>query len=258
MKEYLLSKIEKNSNNFETWYSTFEKFAGSKKIDSKEKIEQFKNEPDYCTWEQTENGILLLSYRYANYLDKNGTMYCVQEATDKKINGISNFKKLDKNSNLPILDTNEEFNNFIYTVFKSPNNTLGYPPPYDIFSIMYKSKNVVEDFYSYIRNVVDNHINLLLNCNNNNILYFRPSKLLTSHFTSPNFYFKDTMFFSESSYTNDEIIKLWVSTLDGFKRAEGIFNAYRSRSDYALAIEKDIYLTITELQNYVRTRCRNL
>jgi hypothetical protein len=121
------------------------------------------------------------------------------------------------------------------------------------------SNNVVEDFKSYIKKVVDAYYNLGLQCKQKNLAYYRPNHVLVNHFVNENFYFKDSVFFEvDTALDLDNAAEIWKSSIDGFRRAEGIINAYRSRTDYSLETERLLFDTIKNLSEYGKEKCLNL
>jgi len=253
--------IEK-SFNFDQWTNSFDKFINNCPRDSTIKLYNYKNAPDYCIWEINEESILTISYRYVHCLCDNGDMHCLQEYHPDKIKGISNFQKLDQLEELPkfvkhtTIEINQEM--FLYTHFQSPSD-LGYPPPYMLFNIMLHSSNVVEDFKEYIITIIDSYYKLMQQCKFKNLPQYKPNNVLVSHFIDTNFYFKDTVFFQvDESLTYDDIAHFWKSSIDGFKRAEGIIDTYRSRADSNKEVERLLFDAIEHLGNYGRDKCLSL
>ena len=262
MIEDLKQIIVDKCYTFNDWTKTFDEFVKQNPRDSSTNLYKYKDRPDYCVWDITDEEIKTISYRYIHCLKVNGDMHCLQEYHPDKIRGISNYQKLDPMPEFPILkdysSVKIEGEQYIYTYFSSPGE-LGYPPPYMLFNIMMNSNNVVEDFKSYIKKVVDAYYNLGLQCKQKNLAYYRPNHVLVNHFVNEIFYFKDSVFFEvDTALDLDNAAEIWKSSIDGFRRAEGIINAYRSRTDYSLETERLLFDTIKNLSEYGKEKCLNL
>jgi hypothetical protein len=255
-----LRTIFKNKcSTFDSWVSTFDDFIGNQPRDDNNILEKYKNSPDYCTWEITDDSIITISYQYIHKLCSNGDMYCLQSYTDEKFQSLENYKKLDQSNNLPILESLIVEDNLLYTKFKSPTGDLGYPAPYMILNIMFNSKVVIEDFRKYITTIIDNYVDLIKNCKQCNVPFFSPARTMTSHYYDNSFYFKDSIFFSSNKdLTVEDIADIISSNIDGFRRAKGIISAYQNRVDSNEFTVKMIYNEIENLKNYARTQCLNL
>jgi hypothetical protein len=145
-----------------------------------------------------------------------------------------------------------------YTKFASPTGNLGTPPAYNLVNMMLTSKDILTDFRKYISRIVDNHIWLIKQCKELGLPYYENHHVLVNHFTDiSEFYFKDTVF----DYTSDSIDDLpdsWSDTIDGFKRAEGIISAYKSRDDASDLTASFLISEISILKNYAWYQCQKL
>lgn len=263
----MINELEKilisNSFDFYQWLETFDEFVKHEPRDSNEKLFQYRNSPDYCIWQQLDDRIVTISYRYVNVLNENGEMFCLQQYTQETFNGVRNTQVLKKSPEFPILKDiqvvkiNDE--DFLFTHFSSPRNRLGYPSPYNIFSIMIESNNVVEDFEAYIKRIVDAYYVLLEQCLLWKMPMYVPNHVLVSHFTDPEFYFKDSVFFkTDENLSIDKISDFWYSSIDGFRRAQGIINAYKDRNDSNQETVDKLFKKIEELSLYARNKCLSL
>lgn len=253
LKSVLLSKCL----TFDQWSNTFDEFIGHAPR-SNTALNEYKNSPDFCTWEMYDEYILTISYQYVHCLSLNGDMFCLQEYTQDKNSSIENYKKLPLSKNLPVLEDFQIIDKFLYTKFSSPTKNLGYPAPYMILNIMYHSENVIEDFREYIKRIIDNFISLNKSSILCNLPLYKPKRLLTNHYVDECLYFKDSVFFGENNITIEQLADDMCSNIDGFKRAKGIISAYQSRQDSEDNIVKQLYQEIDNLQQYVREECQNL
>jgi len=222
----------------------------------------YRKTPSYCIWEETETKIFTISYRYIHCLDNQGNMYCLQKSTPSKRLGIENFKLLDSSHNLPNLIhyENLEINNipFMYTYFSSQQG-LGYPPAYMLFNMMEKNKHPIKDYIEYIKTLVDAHCNLVSQSVTKGLPTYKTHRVLTNHYVNQNLYFKDSMFFeTEECLDIDRLAHFWHSSIDGFRRAQGIVDAYRKRQDSTLKGEKQLFAAINECSEYARKKCLSL
>lgn len=259
MKEKLLQIFNKKCNDWDTWINSFDSFIGNKPRDSNEKMFYYKDTPSYCIWYTTESEIITISYRYVNILHINGDMYCLQDCNTTKINAMNNYKKLKTRSYLPNLKEHTKYHNLMYTHFASPTKELGYPPPYMLFNIMMNSSNTPVEFKNYIKNLIDQYIDLLENCIQSEIPLYNFYRILTNHFVDKkHLYFKDNIFFVSNNISLEEIETGLISSIDGFRRAEGVVSAYRDRNDSTVENVNKIFEEIENLKTYARKKCQNL
>lgn len=260
MKELLLKTLESEAHDWNTWISTFDKFVNYGLRDSNEKMYKYKDTPSYCTWKITDEYIMLISYKYVHILTLSGDMYCLQEYTEIKNDAINNFKLLDPASYLPILVEHEVQNNLLYTKFCSPTDTLGYPSSHILFNIMLNSNDVIKDFNNYITQIINNYFNLTEMCISKNLPFYNINRILTNNFLDHNiFYFKDSAFFVNDQMQDiNKLEDVFRSSIDGFKRAEGIINTYRQHKNYKKEVVSLLFLEIEKLKDYVSHRCQNL
>jgi hypothetical protein len=262
MKTRLFEICNEKSIDWPTWIKSYDKFIGYNLRDKDEKIFQYKDYPDYCIWEQDDENIYTISYRYVNHINLLGDMYCLQHFEQEKLNALLNYQKIYNSSNqniFPKLVSFEVENNFIFSHFVSPKNVLGYPPPYNLFKIMMTSNNVIEDFNNYITKIVDNYFLLWKTCKELSLPFYKPSHLLVNHFADKDiWYFKDSTFFHAEQNTVDNLATSWFYTIDGFSRAQGIIDAYSNRFDSNVETTNKIFDEITKLKYYARDKCLSL
>jgi hypothetical protein len=189
-------------------------------------------------------------------------MHCLQQYSLDKMNALINYQKIynvcDSNV-LPALNKFEIKDHYIFTHFKSSYNNVGFPAPYNLFKIMMYSDNVIDDFNFYITTIVDNYFSLWKTCKELNLPFYKPSHLLINHFCDDNvWYFKDSTFFHTENISVEEIANSWFYTIDGFKRAQGIIDAYSNRPDSDLEIRNKIFEEINVLKSYARNKCLSL
>lgn len=247
------------------WIEHFDDFVSSNPRDPNEKLWQYRYNQDYCTWKIEEEKIFTISYQYVHCLDESGAMYCLQSDVVSKRKSIENyitlFNSADK-THLPILKNKKVIDgDLIYTEFTSPYNCIGYPPAYNLFKIMTQSQDVQQDFSSYIRKIIDAHYWLIELCLKLDLPFYENHHVLVNHFLHENeIYFKDTLFYftSEDKQQLDKVAHSWMTTLDGFRRAQGIINAYKSRTDASEETVKSIYNAISDLIDYSYNKCQKL
>lgn len=262
MIDSLKEKLLYYSYDFDQWTNSFDNFVKYCPRDTDKKMFKHRKTPSYCIWEQTQSKIFTISYRYVHCLDSQGNMHCLQEHTATKINGIENFTFLETEKSLPILKNYVEIKlrnkSFLYTHFASPQG-LGYPPPYMIFNIMKNSKNPIWDYQEYIKNLVDTYCNLVYQCITKKLPVYRANRVLTNHFVNESLFFKDSVFFeTEENFNIDRLADFWHCSIDGFRRAEGIVDAYRSRQDSTQLGEQNLFSAIEECKDYAREKCLSL
>jgi hypothetical protein len=247
------------------WVDHFDKFVGNNPRDPEEKLWQYRHHQDYCTWMINDENIWTISYQYVHCLDESGKMFCLQSDVASKRTSLENYQTIyqaaDKN-HLPILNHKKIIDgDLLYTEFSSPQNCLGYPPAYNLIEIMTKSQNVSEDFTAYLVKIIDAHYWLVELCLKLDLPFYENHHVLVNHFLyQDEIYFKDTLFYftSENRQEIEMIAHSWMTTLDGFRRAQGIISAYRSRNDASEETVKEIYQAIDTLIDYSYTKCQKL
>lgn len=247
------------------WVDHFDNFVGNNPRDPEEKLWQYRFNQDYCTWKILDDRIYTISYQYAHCLTESGKMYCLQPNSASKRISMENYQRLFDAANsdlLPILDKKVLVDgDLLYTEFSSPTGNLGYPPPYNLIEIMTKSNDVPKDFKSYLTKVVDSHYWLVELCLDLDLPFYENHHVLVNHFLSQDkIYFKDTLFYftSENNQDLEQIGHSWMTTFDGFRRAQGIISAYRSREDAAEEVVTEIYNEIANLITYAKQKCQKL
>jgi hypothetical protein len=251
-------------SSWEKWLETFDKFIDYNPRDSDDKMYKYRHSPDYCTWKHEGDIFYTFSYKYVHAMDVYGNMFCFQKSTKDKTKALLNYSILFENCDQNILPKLIEYkiidDQHCYTHFKSPSIEIGYPTPYSLFNIMMNSKDVIKDFKSYITNLVDNYCKVLQTCINQKLDFYAPNHLLINHFADDNlFSFKDTMFYYISKEdTIKDIADKWYSSIDGFRRAQGIIDAYKNRSDSDMDTVSLLFDEIENLKKYSRNKCLNL
>jgi hypothetical protein len=248
-----------------SWLLHFDNFISHGFRDDNDKLWKHRNDRSYCTWEVVNDKLFTISYQYVHCLDDNGDMHCLQLQSVHKQKCLTDYKKLYNHTQskmLPILKDEQTIiiNNteICYTKFSSPTGNLGNPPAYNLVNMMMTSNNILSDFRKYITNIVENHIWLIKQCKELNLPYYENHHVLVNHFTdSSEFYFKDTVF-DYTSESIDDLPDSWADTIDGFKRAEGIISAYRSRPDASELTASFLISEITVLKNYAWQQCQKL
>lgn len=259
MIDKLLEIYNTKCSQWKMWINTFDHFVNFQPRDSDTMLETYKDVPDYCTWQLDKDNIITISYRYVHMLSSNGDMICLQNYTEEKYKTIQNFNLLGTARYLPILADTKVLDGLLYTEFKSPTGELGYPSPYMLFNIMFNSKDAIKDFRSYITNIVDSYVDLCSRCIINGLPFYEPKRVLTNNYFNDNLYFKDTVFqYSNPNITIDDIAKTWYSSIDGFRRAQGIISAYSSRDDITHYDVELLLAEVNRLKEYARDKCLSL
>ena len=100
---------------------------------------------------------------------------------------------------------------------------------------------------------------MTVQCKEKNLPMYSPNRVLVNHFIKDGFYFKDLVFFEiDKNIEINHIAEFWRSSIDGFRRAEGIINAYRAREDSTEEGVKLMFKSIKECSEYAREKCLSL
>lgn len=255
----LYNIVKETSYDWDQWVRNFDQFIGHKPRDPDDKLFQYKHFPDYCIWKQDDDNIYTISYRYVNHLDSQANMRCLQSYSPDKEQALINYKKIYKpNSIFPSLVEYYIVEDLIYTHFKG--SSLGYPGAFSLFNVMMTSYNVVDDFKIYVKRIVDNYHTLYSLCKENKISYFKPRHILVSHLAENDlWYFRDTVFFyTDKNLTVEDLAKSISDTIDGFRRAQGIIDAYSNRKDSSKETREKLFEAIEELKEYAENKCLSL